>query len=263
MQSKFRLDRFLGFTAVLALAIAACSNDPQKQGPRETADAFLKAMQYQDYEKAKEYCSGETAKNLDLVASMARLGGSKMGDDFTITDVKEDGDYASVFYDQGKEQGKVIQLRKDEGRWVVVMSKSEMGGTKDEEKEEVDTDSGTEDGPKVSPAEQYKSYRDSKTAEEIAKAFMQALEFGDYDAAMRYGSEGTNEMLDYQKSMAALNDDKKEEAPKTILRVEEEGDFAKAYYKEKGKKDEKVLKLGKDANGNWEVIMTKAEMEDN
>jgi hypothetical protein len=262
MQSKFKIQGFSWMLFLLALAIAACSSDPQKKGPRETADAFLKAMQYQDFEAAKKYCSEETAKNLDMVATMARLGSTQAAQDFTITEVKEDGNYATVFYDQGDEKGKVLQLRNDDGKWVVVMSKSEMGGTKDEDKSPVDVDSDEDEASKVPPAEQYKSYRDGKSAEEIAKAFMQALAFGDYDAAMRYGSQSTNEMLDYQKSMAALDDKKKEEAPKTIVRVEEEGDFAKAYYKEKGKKEEKVLKLGKDSNGNWEVIMTKAEMEE-
>lgn len=249
------------YLSLLVFAFSSCSSDPQKKGPKETAEAFLKAMQFGDYEKAKTYCSEGTAQNLSMVETMSKLGANPMSKDFQIQDVKEDGVYATVTYDQGDEKGKILQLREDEGKWVVVMSKTDFGsGKKEEEKDTAIDDS--DDAPKVSPSEKYRSYRDGKTAKETAEAFMLALEYNDYDAAMRYGSQSTNDMLDYQKSMAALSDDKKEEPKKTIVKVEEEGDFAKAFYTEKGKKGEKVLKLGKDDNGNWEVIMTKAEMGD-
>jgi hypothetical protein len=141
------------------------------------------------------------------------------------------------------------------------MSKTEMGGTKQKD-ETVDAADKGSDEPKVSPAVKYLEYRQGKTAKEVAEAFMKALEFGDFEVAMRYGSETTNEMLEYQKSMAALGNSKKEEPKKTVLRVEEDGDFAKAYYREGQKKGEKELKMGKDENGNWEVIASKADMEE-
>jgi limonene-1,2-epoxide hydrolase len=250
-------------TVLVLLLGAACGNNPQKQGPKETAEAFLKALQFGDYEKAKTYCSEGTAKNLGMMETMAGLGANPMAEEFTILDAKEEGDYATVTYDQGKEKGKILQLRKDEGKWVVVMSKTDMGGSKDDDATANDAlDNSTDTKDEISPAVKYKSFRDGKSAQEVAEAFMKALEYKDYEVAMRYGSQSTNDMLDYQKSMAALSDDKKEEPVKTVTRVEEDGDFAKAYYKESGKKDEKVLKLGKDENGNWEVIMTKSEMEE-
>lgn len=251
--------------SLMTLFTVGCSSDPQKKGPKETAEAFLLAMQHGDYEKAKEYCSEGTAKNLDLMETMSRIGANPAAESFEIKDVKEDGEYATVTYDQGKESGKLLQLRRDEGKWVVVMSKNDLGGKKQDDSESdnlFDKSDDKSDKDSIPPADKYKSYRDGKTAKETAETFMKALEFGDYDAAMRYGSKSTNEMLDMQKSMQALDSDKKNEREKTILRVEEDGDFAKAYYKEKGSKDEKVLKLGKDSNGNWEVIMTKSEMED-
>ncbi|MFN8394431.1 MAG: DUF4878 domain-containing protein [Bacteroidia bacterium] len=258
-----KISTFGILVAFMTLLAVGCSSDPQKKGPKETAEAFLLAMQHGDYEKAKEYCSEGTAKNLDLMETMSRIGANPASESFEIKDVKEDGEYATVTYDQGKEEGKLLQLRRDDGKWVVVMSKNDLGGKKEENSDNIFEDKGDKsDEDSISPADKYKSYRDGKTAKEVAESFMKALEFGDYDAAMRYGSKSTNEMLDMQKSMQALDSDKKKEKEKTIVRVEEEGEFAKAYYKEKGSKDEKVLKLGKDDNGNWEVIMTKSEMEE-
>lgn len=263
MRTQLNIRAFSFLVVILSLWSMGCSNDPQKKGPKETAEAFLLAMQHGDYEKAKEYCSEGTAKNLDLMETMSRFGANPAMESFEIKDVKEDGTYATVTYDQGNEQGKLLQLRQDDGKWVVVMSKTDMGGKKESEPEPIFDDKKDEsDEDSIAPADKYRSYRDGKTAKEVAEAFVKALEYGDYDAAMRYGSKSTNEMLDMQKSMKALDSDKKEEKPKTIVRVEEEGEFAKAYYKEKGSKEEKVLKLGKDDNGNWEVIMTKSEMED-
>lgn len=261
MHARFRL-LILCLPFLLTL-LHGCSSDPQKKGPKETAEAFLKAMQFGDFEKAKTFCSEGTAQNLTMVETMSKLGANPMKEDFEIKDVKEDGNYATVTYDQGTETGKILQLREDEGKWVVVMSKTDFGGGTKTDTDTPDNLSGDEDeAEKVVPAIKYEAYREGKSAQQTAEAFMKALEFGNYDAAMRYGSQSTNDMLEYQKSMAALDNDTKSEVKKVIKRVEEDGDFAKAYYVEEGKKDEKVLKLGKDDNGNWEVIMTKSEIED-
>jgi ketosteroid isomerase-like protein len=247
---------------LILMALAACSGNPQKQGPKETAEAFLTALQFGDYDKAKTYCSEGTAKNLALMETMSGLGANPMKEKFTIKDVKEEGEYATVTYDQAAETDKILQLRHDEGKWVVVMSKTDMGGPKksDDKPDNIfDADDKKDETP---PADKYKSYREGKSAQEVAEAFVKALNYKDFDAAMRYGSKSTNDMLDYQKSMSALSDDKKDNPEKTILRVTEDGDFAQAFYKEAGKKGEKVLKLGKDDNGNWEVIMSKSEMDE-
>ncbi len=249
------------FTAVVAITFVACSSNPQKQGPEETAEAFLKALQFGDYDKAKTFCSEGTAKNLGLMETMAGLGANPMAASFTITETKEDGDYATVFYDQGEEKAKELQLRKDEGKWVVIMSKTDMGPKKEEPKNPISINDDA-DKDETPPAEKYKTFREGKSAKETVEAFVQALNYKDYDVAMRFGSKSTNDMLEYQQSMAALSDDKKEDPAKTITRVEEDGDFAKAYYKEEGKKGEKTLTMGKDDNGNWEVIMTKSEMDE-
>lgn len=251
------------FCSILVLLFAGCGANPQRQGPQETAEAFLTALQFDDYEKAKTYCSEGTAKNLGLMETMSSLGANPMKEQFTIISTKEEGDYATVTYDQGKESGKQLQLRNDDGKWVVVMSKTDFGGSKSSEPDSpsVDLDDDS-DAEKTPPGDQYESFRTGKTAMETAEAFVKALNFQDYEAAMRYGSSSTNDILDYQKSMAALGSDKKDSPEKKILRVKEDGDFAKAYYQEAGSKGEKVLKMGKDDHGNWEVIMTKSELNE-
>jgi limonene-1,2-epoxide hydrolase len=262
--STMRFQNSLILLAIALTCFVVGCNNPQRQGPQETAEAFLTALKFGDYEKAKTFCSEGTAKNLGLMETMSGIGVNPMREEFTIQETKEEGEYATVTYDQGKEEGKILQLRKDDGKWVVVMSKTDMGGGKGVQTPDnvVTAPDDEPEDDKVAPAEKYQSYRDGKTAQEVAESFMKALEYNDFDAAMRYGSKSTNEMLDYQKSMAALSNDKKKEGVKSILRVEEDGDFAKAFYKEEGKKGEKVLKLGKDDNNNWEVIMSKSEMEE-
>lgn len=150
-----------------------------------------------------------------MVETMSNLGANPMKEEFEIKDVKEDGNYAKVIYDQGDETGKVLQLREDEGKWVVVMSKTDFGGgTKTDTDEPDNAVDGTDSEEKVVPAIKYEAYREGKSAQQTAEAFMKALEFGNYDAAMRYGSQSTSDMLEYQKSMAALDDDKKSEVKK-------------------------------------------------
>jgi hypothetical protein len=173
---------------LLALVLNGCSSDPQKKGPKETADAFLKAMQFGDFEKAKTFCSEGTAQNLTMVETMSKLGANPMKENFEIKDVKEDGNYATVTYDQGDETGKILQLREDEGKWVVVMSKTDFGGgTKTDTDGPDDVVDGTESEEKIAPYIKYEAYREGKSAQQTAEAFMKALEFGNYDAAMRYG----------------------------------------------------------------------------
>ncbi|MBK9451434.1 MAG: DUF4878 domain-containing protein [Bacteroidetes bacterium] len=55
---------------MLVLVLNGCSSDPQKKGPKETAEAFLKAMQFGDFEKAKTFCSEGTAQNLTMVENV-------------------------------------------------------------------------------------------------------------------------------------------------------------------------------------------------
>ena len=164
---------------MLVLVLNGCSSDPQKKGPKETAEAFLKAMQFGDFEKAKTFCSEGTAQNLTMVETMSNLGANPMKEEFEIKDVKEDGNYATVIYDQGDETGKVLQLREDEGKWVVVMSKTDFGGgTKTDTDEPDNAVDGTDSEEKVVPAIKYEAYREGKSAQQTAEAFMKALEFG-------------------------------------------------------------------------------------
>jgi hypothetical protein len=260
----FRLVRVALAILLVVTVASGCGNDPQKKGPRETADAFMTALQFGDYDKAKTYCSPGTASNLDMMASMAKLGANPFAGEFTMKEVKEDGDYATVIYDQGGNPGKVIQLRKEEGKWLVLASKTGGGATSDSDTEDVDTDSDeAEKEPKVDPADKYKSFRDGKDARQTAESFMEGIEYDDYDAAMRYGSEATNEVLDFQKGMSALDSDKKKHEKAVIVKVEETGEHAKVYYHEGKDKHEKELKLGKDKHGNWQVIMSKSDFKEN
>ena len=258
----------------ILLALSGCSNNPQRKGPEETAEAFLRAMQFGDYDKAATFCSEGTAKNLTLMKTMSDIGANPLKEDFEITSVKEDGEYATVKYDQGDKKGKVLQLREDDHHWVVLANKADFSGDDSKKKKSpsfdlnLDDDEGEDDEIEVEkkskplPSEKYQSYRDGKSAKQTAEAFLKAIQYGKYKTAMRYGSKSTNENLGFQESMSSLDSDKDESGDVEILRVKEDGDYAKVYYQEEGKKREKVLKLGKDEKDNWEVIMSKSDMSD-
>ncbi len=126
--SKIRNLLFL-FPLAMYFFFAGCGSKPDAIGPTETAEAFLKALKFGDYGKAKSYCTPETTKNLDKMESMANLGTSPMVKEFTIINSLEDGDYATVTYDQGEVTGKTLQLRKDSDKWLVIMNKADMHGT--------------------------------------------------------------------------------------------------------------------------------------
>lgn len=272
-----RIPRLLALVLAGFIFFQGCGDNPQKEGPEATANAFLKAMQFGDYDKASSYCSESTAKNLGLMSTMSGFGANPMKEDFEITGSEVDGDYATVFYDQGGKQGKRVNLRNDNGKWVVLANKADFGTDSDnkqgnslfDSEEEEEEEDESEDEPadlfskktEESPADKYLEYRKGKSAEQVAKSFLKALQYGDYEQAKRYGSKSTNEMLEMQSSLSGLGDkDKKGEM--TVLRVKEDGDFAQAFYKEAGKKGEKILKLGKDDQGNWEVIMSKNEINE-
>lgn len=267
---------------LLTVSLASCSSDPQRKGPRETAEAFLRAMQFGDYDKAATYCSESTAKNLTLMKTMSQIGANPLKDDFEITSVEEDGEYATVKYDQGDKKGKVLQLREDDHHWVVLANKADFSDSdskkknksfdlnfdNDDESDEPDDDADEKGKININkpskplPSEEYLSYREGKTAKQTAEAFLKAIQYGKYKTAMRYGSKSTNENLGFQESMSSLDSKKEASGDVTVVRVKEDGEYAKAYYIEEGKDREKVLKMGVDEKGNWEVIMSKSDMSD-
>ena len=237
--------------------MVGCSN-PQRQSAEATAQAFLDAIGTGDFEAAKAYCTEGTRDNLDFYKSFAALGANPMGGNYKTTRVEENGDYATVYYEKDGEEH-LVRLHKTDGKWEVIVNKGDLanGGKDKDDDEEVsvlgDVKDEGGDGGEENPADVYLEFRRGKSATETAEGFLMAWSFGDFDKAKRYASESTASVIELQKGMSAG----KKGGDFKVLRTEDLGEYANVYYREGDEDVEKVLKLGKDGNGNWEVIMTK------
>lgn len=277
----------LFFGLLFALFLAACSGNPQKAGPKPTAEAFLMAMNNGDYDRAKEYCTPDSRDKLDWMSSFSKLGANPNAEPFKIVREELSGDYARVYYTQGDDKEKLLKLRNTTGKWEVIASKTDISEEESEGMEsfgdmadesadnfnksmedfsksledlgeelengfDMDEDEDDED-----LALKYKSLREGKSPAEIASGFLTALKYNDYDGAKKYASSRTADVLDMK---SGLSDDKnfgEFEIGKTV----EEGEYATVHYTDEEGKD-KTVKLGVDKEGNWEVIMTKSDFND-
>lgn len=212
--------------------------------------------------------------------------------DFEIVREEESGNYATVYFtedDQPDEE--TLKLKKTSGKWEVMFTKSALGaGSEDPEvneeleegleeigegmvdvvtaigkgiKEGVENmeDELREDGFDVesdfdlemTPGHKYRKFREGKNAEEIAEAFLTAMNYNDEVTALRYASEQTADLLKMSMNGGSKYDNFQ------ILDTELDGDYAKVSYTlpSEGVGTTHTLKLRKDSYGNWEVLMTK------
>lgn len=276
---------------IFALLIAACGSNPQKAGPSPTAEAFLSALQAGDYEEAKEYCSPESRDKLDMMASLSSLGANPNAKDFKIEREELSGDYARVYYTQEDSREKMLKLRNTTGKWEVIASKTDLSAEEEEaspvdefgdefaegmeeglEQFSASLDSSMEkisesfegigngsDGEEESEDTglKYMEVRKGKSPEQIAEGFLTALKYSDYEGAKKYSSARTADVLDMKSGLAGDEKFGEFEMGSTKL----EGEYASVgYLDSKGRKQK--IKLGKDSQGNWEVIMTKSDFND-
>ncbi len=125
---KKNLFKIATFIAVSILI--ACAGG---EGPKNVAEKFLKETQAENFDGAKKYCTEETGKLLDMMASFAKMGDKdkkekKDEKKFTMVDEKIDGDNATVTYKiEGKETGEQsLKMKKVNGKWLVSVSKDDM-----------------------------------------------------------------------------------------------------------------------------------------
>ncbi len=120
--------------SVLLLAVTtvfyACGGG--KNDPKAVAQDFLDALQKQDYAAAKKLATPESEEMLSTLESLSDMGGDAAKTEpkkVEISDVKEDGDNATVTYSvEGEEGDQSLELTKVDGEWKVVFGKEGMGG---------------------------------------------------------------------------------------------------------------------------------------
>ncbi|MEM6268992.1 MAG: hypothetical protein AAF998_06110 [Bacteroidota bacterium] len=211
------------------------------RAPEQIARAFLDAMIRTDYATAKIYASKSSESALDLTATNPEptLTG------YRITQVRVDEPRATIFYiEDGETAEKELALEQDDlGNWEVFFTKEGSTETplSDEAQEQKNAD-------------EYREYREGLSAETTAANFLGAIARSDFETAQRYAS--------YSSQMPILMLGAAEENSMSgarLQRVEVNGDKAVAYYLEGEETVEKELKLNRDPNGLWQVIMTKDE----
>ncbi|HPI54066.1 MAG TPA: DUF4878 domain-containing protein [Chitinophagaceae bacterium] len=118
---------------VVALAAFTFVSCGSKSDPKSVATSFLNARNSLDYETAKKFGTPETGKMIDMMASFSSMIPDSMKNEskkikVEIKDVKEEGDKATVTYSESIKPGdQTLNLIKKDGKWLVNMTKDDMG----------------------------------------------------------------------------------------------------------------------------------------
>jgi hypothetical protein len=141
---------------LVSLALVSCGGG----GPKDNAEKFLNAFYHMEYDKAGEYATADAKKQLDMLSSFAGMmpDSSKKALQkikINVTDVKEEGDNATVTYtvtdpsNKAPEAGnQTLKMVKQDGKWLAAWNKQDvMGGM---EGGDAGMDSGT-DGSMTDP----------------------------------------------------------------------------------------------------------------
>lgn len=99
----------------------------------------------------------------------------------------------------------------------------------------------------------------SDTPSQVAEKYLTALNKQDFDAAKKYGTEKTAQMLDMMAPMMKMmGDAAKQESGFKILGEKVEGEKATVTYRSEGKDADEALTLVQK-DGKWLVDMAKEE----
>lgn len=127
---------------IILVGLAGCNSN----SPKATAEKFLNGFYHMEYDKAREVSTEKTKSLVDLVEQFSvaspdsvKKNAKKIAID--ITDVKEEGDKATVTYKISSEPGdQKLDLVKVNGKWMADFSK-ENNMPAEEETPVVDTTS--------------------------------------------------------------------------------------------------------------------------
>ncbi|MCW5898436.1 MAG: DUF4878 domain-containing protein [Flavobacteriales bacterium] len=128
------------FALCTAVLLTACGGGAST--PSDVASKFLDHTNKMEFKEAKKYATKATGEVLDMIGGMAAMMPKEDPKSFKILSEKIDGDKATVTYrTDGKEEDETLNLVKEDGKWLVNMSKEDMN-----KEESGDMDFGEEDG---------------------------------------------------------------------------------------------------------------------
>lgn len=117
-------------TLFLVSIFALTSCDMLDPGPEPNAQIFLQAMKFGDIEKAKSVTTEETHNALIMAVEVMPVNRYR-DQEFTITKIEREGDYATVYYQvEGTDKTRELNMKKDPKKgWLVIFDKA--GGLKE------------------------------------------------------------------------------------------------------------------------------------
>jgi hypothetical protein len=111
---------------IVALLFAACGGG--SESPTEVAKKFLDHTNKLEFKEAKAYSTKATGELLDMITGMAGMMGEQPpAPAYTIVGETIDGDKATVTYrSEGEQADESINLVKEDGKWLVSISKEDL-----------------------------------------------------------------------------------------------------------------------------------------
>lgn len=117
--------------ALVAAVILFTSCGGGAESPKDVAQKFITALENKNYDEAANYGTEDTKKMVSSLKQFASMMGDQKTEkkEFEFGEAKVEGDNATVPYkEKGSEKEQNVKLVKQDGKWLVAMTKADMGG---------------------------------------------------------------------------------------------------------------------------------------
>lgn len=224
----------------------------------DTVEEFMTAMNYGDYERARELASPDSQTAIDWAESFSSMRDNEKYEEFYITREEINGSYGKVYYElesDGEEH--FLKVKENaEGDWVVLFSKADLGDGRNDESDGFNLDKLLDGEDLADMADEHGALGDP---EEVAEQFLMAMAYGDYEKAEKLASEESSAAIGMVKgsSPGGTGSDDFD-----IVDIDRNGNYATVYYKEDGDPKKKEIKLRKQKSKKWVVIFSKSDYND-
>jgi len=249
---------YLSPFALLMLLLVGCGGPSAS----DTVEEFMTAMNFGDYERARELASSDSQGAIDWAESFGSFRENDKYESFEITGEDINGDYGKVYYmlEGDSEEHYLKVKRSHEGDWLVMFSKADLGDGR-----EMDTDGDIDLGDVMGGGTPFFKKKNKERgaygdADEVAEQFLLAMAYGDYEKAKGLASQQSQTALDL---VAGSSPGGAGPEDFEITDVDKKGNYATVFYREEGSNQTKELKMRKEPSGKWVVIFQKSDVNDN
>lgn len=122
--------------SIFIFLLVSCQNS---YSPKAVAAKFLNAFKEKKFDEAKQYCTPETVKLVEIAESLAKLSSAKTdftGKDYEVMSQEVKGETATVkFKEKGTEEIQTMILRYSGNQWLVSITKEDVMSKQSAEKD--------------------------------------------------------------------------------------------------------------------------------